>query len=470
MQMRVFLSDIDGKQAVCFDTGLDPRSFARTKMSQSLIETGYIVRPDGTNEVWRAIGVNEVDGGMRVWGSPFSGDRLDLLIDKLNEFSLQPGSLVSAQQTALQAVVYWVRAKMLLGDTPSAINPGAAFVLCEEGKGHPKGSVFFTPPNLTNRCLLVEGKGVDHFNCPDLTGMDAAAFSAGVMMYRILANAHPYPADKTVFQDMRDGVFLPLSLAAPSLDKKTADLIQAALLLPVEKKREAMNSSDIINNLLKILMTDNGIIPVSGLFKDLPAGKNEQLLKEKNRYLFKQNNSIKFKRFLTHNKHAIIGITGVLAFLVFILISTTNSINRRPTTFGMDADTVIMAYFNAFSSLDHMFMESCIQGADKSDINVAVNYYAIMKTRQAYDTRATIVPASVWKSTGGELPAPDVFGVTDLVIEQISGSAEDNMVIYRADYLLWSPEEYSITRSDVMTLKRDRNKNWRITEIIRTEK
>ncbi|MCL2271958.1 MAG: hypothetical protein FWC19_04020 [Treponema sp.] len=464
------MSDMDGKRASCFDTGLDPRSFARTKMSQSLIEIGYIVQPDGTHEVWRALGVNEVNGGMRVWGTPFPGERLDLLIDKLDEFTLQTGGLVSAQQTALQAVAFWIRAKMLIGDTPSAINPGAAFVVCEEGKEKPRSSVFFTPPNLTNRCLLVEGKGIDRFSCPDLTGMDAAAFSAGVMIYRILANDHPYSSDKTIFQDMRDGVFLPLSLAAPSLDKRIADLVQAALLLPVEKKRSAMSASDIINNLLKLLMTEDGIVPVSSLFVDLPAGKNEQMAKEKSRYLFRLSSSIKIKRFTARNKHAIIGVTSGLLFLIFILVSTTNSINRRATTFGMDADTVVMAYYNAFSSLDHMFMEACIQGADKSDINVAVNYYALLKTRQVYDSRATLVPAAVWKSTGGELPSPNVFGVTDLEIEHLSGREEDRMLIYRADYLLWSPEEYSITRSDVLTLKRDRSKNWRIVEIIRTER
>jgi len=138
----------------------------------------------------------------------------------------------------------------------------------------------------------------------------------------------------------------------------------------------------------------------------------------------------------------------------------------------MMPNNVITAYYDAFSSLDHVFMEACIQGADKSDINTAVNLYAINKTRQAYElsNRNKFIPARTWKELGGELPAPNVFGVTDLSIEYMAGSEEDNMIMYRTDYLLWSPEEYSISRSDIITLKRDKKKNWRIAEIIRTEK
>jgi hypothetical protein len=510
----IHISDVEGKKAVCFDTGLDPRAFARTKMSQSLIEKGYIVFPDGTHEVWKPSGVSEVNGSMRVWGPPFKGERLDLLVNEESSIGTRQTPRKSYQATALQAVVYWIRAKMLLGDDiHSSLNPGTAFIVCEDeqvsapeqGK-YPKGSVFFAPPNLSNRCLIVEkteseirqlvGSSakqltkrerfttsdvpvLDHFNCPDLTGMDAAAFCAGVMLYKIFTNVHPYPSDVTIFQDMREGVFLPPYLAAPGLNKKLCDLIQSALLLPVERRRTGESGTDIIVKLLKILMeTENlsaqtdGIVPVVSLFRVLPREENIRLESEKKRFYFAQNSSTRLRRFVVRNKHALIGTMLGLFFVLFIVVSTANSINRRPTTEGMAADTVIMAYYEAFSSLDHIFMEACINGASRTDINVAANFFAVNRTRQAYEqsTRSTIIPARVWRETGGELPAPNVFGVTDLTIEFLAGREEDNMLIYRANYLLWSPEEYSISRSDTLTLRRDRRKNWRITEIIRAER
>jgi hypothetical protein len=474
MRLRIQISEVEGKKAVCFDTGLDPRAFARTKMSQSLIESGYIVRPDGTHEVWRALGVNDVDGYMRVWGSPFTGKRLDLLIDELNNMYVPEEKKAALRQEALQAVVFWIRAKMLLGDTHSAFNPGAAFVICEEGKEYPKGSVFFAPPNLSNRCLLVEGKELDRFSCPDLTGMDAAAFSAGVMLYKILSDVHPYQSDKEIFQDMREGVFLPPNLAAPALDKKLCDLIQSALLLPVEKKRPAINATDIIGSFLKILMiSENEAVPFSSLLKKLSSEEIEQFEKEKKRFLSKQNYLVKTRRFALRNKQLLIGAIVMFFFVVFIVVTTTTSVKSRPTTAAMTPDTVITAYYDAFSSLDHMFMEACINGADKTDINAAANLYAIYKTRQAYELsgRLNIVPAKAWRDNGGELPSTSAFGVTDLILEYKAGGESENMIMYQADYSLWAPDvDFPRIRSDVMTLRRDRKKNWRITEILRTER
>jgi len=520
---NIHISDVNGNQSVCFDTRLDPRAFARTKMSQSLIEKGYIVFPDGSHEEWKASGVIEINGNMRVWGPLFKGERLDLLIED-NSILTRQATQKSYQTTALQAVVFWARAKMFLGDIHSSLNPGAALIVCDDnaenapaqGK-YPVGTVFFTPANLTNRCLIIEktenqkkteysGSAkrsagnrkkssyteneqdvpvLDHFCCPDLTGIEAAAFCAGAMLYKILTNVHPYPSDSTIFQDMREGIFLPPHLAAPGLNKNLCGIIQSALLLPVEKRRTGESGTEIIVKMLRVLMESenaqgkaeegksaqtNGIIPIASLFSTLPREEQTRTESEKKRYYFTQNTQTGIRRFVTRNKHALIGSAIGIFFVLFVVFSTANSVRHRPTTEGMAADTVIMAYYEAFSSLDHIFMEACINGASRADINVAANFFAVNKTRQAYEQSSrSIIPARIWKETGGTLPAPDVFGVTDLVIEFLAGREEDNMLIYRTRYLLWSPEEYSISRSDTLTLRRDRKKNWRITEIVRSE-
>jgi hypothetical protein len=470
---HIILSNVDGKTVIYFDTGLDPRAFARTKMSQSLIETGVVSYPDGSCETWRPTGVNETNGLMRVWGHLFDSQRLDLLLEKTT-LSIQTEEKRKAQQEALQAVSFWIRAKMLLGDTRSASNPGAAFVCGEDEiiPGQKRGAVFFAPEHLSNRCLFTEGAEIDRYNCPDLTEMEAAAFCAGLMLYIILAGVHPYPAE-TIYQDMREGIFPPPHIAIAGLNKKTSELILAALLLPVEKKRTEKSGSDILAGFLEILLDrENMVTDVSSFFNALTTEENTLFEKEKKQYLFRQNIIVKTRRFAAHNKYAIIGISAVVFFALFILISTTMSISQRPTTAGMASDAVIIAYYDAFSSLNHVFMEACISGADKTDINAAVSLYAINKTREAYEPSNTnvIVPARVWRENGGELPAPNVFGVTDLSIEYLAGDEEGSMMLYRVEYRLWSPSDnYSIRRSDVLTLKRDGRKNWRITEILRNE-
>jgi hypothetical protein len=465
---RIYISEAENSPIVNFNTGLDPRSFARTKMSQSLIEEGYVVHPGGSHKVWRSAGVNDSNGIMQVWGPLFNGKRLDTLIGEISSLT-QNG----ASQTALQAVVLWIRAKMFLGETHSALNPGAAFICFENEKTeHPKGSVFFAPEYLSNRCLFIEGSEMDRFNCPDLTGIEAAAFCAGVMLYMILAKAHPYPT-VDIYQDMREGVFLPIHLAAPNVDVNLANLIHSALMLPVTVKKTQISAVDILTNILKILVNkDSKIIAVSSLYQTLSTEKTIQYEKEKKWYLLKQNSYVKTKRFVLQNKIFIIAASLALFFVIFITFSMSKSFAQRPTTEGMPSESVVYAYFSAFSSLDHMFMEAILNGASKTDLNAAISYSAIVRQRQAYErsTLHSVIPAAVWMENGGELPAPNVFGVTNISLEQLAGNENDSMIIYRAEYFLWPLNEvFSLSRSDIITLRRDRRNNWRITEILRTE-
>ena len=465
MERNIHITNVDNSLAACFDTGLDPRSFARTKMSQCLIEQGIVVKPDGSHQKWKAAGVKEINGSMRVWGPMFSGKRLDIILEEIDSPALCNNETNILYQNALQAVVFWIRAKMLLGETRTALNPGASFI-------HPKGGVFFAPEHLSNRCLFIEGSKLDRYNCPDLIGMDTTAFCAGIMLYKIFSGAHPYPT-ADIYQDMREGIFMPVNLAAPDLGKKLSDLIHSALILPVANKKTTKSGTDILTEILEILMGKEGsITAVSDLLSATPAEKTTQIEKEKKRYIIKQNSFVKTRRFLVRNKYLVIGAGLGLLFALFAVISTARSIGQRPTTEGLSSIQVVEAYYKAFSSLDHLFMEACIQGADKADINVAATFMAIVKQREAYEiiTEPLLIPASEWRERGGELPSSRAFGVTDLNIIHLGGNEDAENMAYNAEYNLWSPtEDYVIIRSDRLVLKRDRRGNWRIIEIMRTE-
>jgi len=458
MELRVRVSNVDNSPAMCFDTGLDPRSFARTKMSQSLIEPGYIVNADGSHDVWKASGVNDTGGSMRVYGPEFQGKRLDLLLDEIPSPS-------TGNQEALKAVTAWIKAKMFLGETRSALNPGASFV-------SPDGGVFFAPEYLSNRCLYLEGILQDPYNCPDLLGMNASAFCAGLMLYKIFSGVRPFSGAE-IYQDMREGIFLPVNFAVPELNDNLAGLIRDALLLPLDKKRFSKKGGnlksgvDILTNLLDIL---SGKEP---LFAELPDEKIEQIEKEKRTFIFRQNFSVKTGRFVSANRFLLTGVAIGLLFAFFVIFSMANSAASRQTTAGMTSEKVVSVYYDAFSSLNHDLMEACVQGAGKQDIAAAVNLFAVYRQRQVYEmtSKIAVVQAKVWKAGGGELPAPDVFGVTDLTLKHMGGSESEGLMFYRADYNLWSPtEDYVRVRGDNLTLKLDKKKNWRIVEIDRDER
>jgi len=470
MQQHIFISEVESNPAICFNTGLDPRSFARTKMSQSLIEQGFIVNPNGTNKIWKSSGVYETNGVMQVWGQLFNGKRLDLLINEISSLTQN-----NASQTALQAVVLWIRAKMALGDTHSALNPGASFICFENGKqDYPKGTVFFGPEYLSNRCLFYEGAAYDINNCPDLLGIEASAFCAAVMLYKILTGSHPYPSAE-IFQDMREGIFLPVRLASPTLDEKLADLINSALLLPVAAKKPATSAIDIITEILKILInSENKITAISSLYHTLPLEKEKKFSKEKKQFLSRQKAIVKTRRFVMRNKIGIAAGFFTALFAGIVIFTMTANTYNRPTTAGMTSENVVHAYYGAFSALDHLYMESILHGnVKKDDLNAAIGYMAMLKAVQAYEFTpgSSVIPASVWKETGNDLPAPNVFGVTDFRLEHLAGSDDSNMVVYRVNYLLWPLNEgFSLNRTDTITLTLDRKRNWRITEILREER
>jgi hypothetical protein len=456
-QQRILIADTEGKSSLCFDTGMDPRSFARTKLSQCFTEPGFIVCPDSTVKTWNASNVLVLNGFMRVWGPLFEGERLDLLVSSQND-------------KALQAVIFWIRARLFLGDTQAILNPGAAFISM---KAESRGSVLITPENLSHRCLITEEEDneINPFLCPDLSGMDAAAFCAAAMLYRIFTGVHAFSDVKNIYQDMRDGLFIPPHFISYGMDEKLSKMIESALFLPVANKRTRENGTAILNNLLTYLTEKNrgDDVQVSSFIRPVSEEEKTLVTAKRNQITRKTNIIVKIKRFVIRNKIALYASTAAVLFIVFVAWNMVNA-RSKLTTKGLDSYSVITTYYEAFSTLDHTYMEACLSGADKSDVDVAANYYVIDKVRQAYDMRAgaSIISAQVWKNMGGELPASNVFGITDLKIDEISGYEEDNEMHYRARYLLWYPnEETNSDRTDDLTLIRNKG-IWRITEIKRT--
>jgi hypothetical protein len=303
---------------------------------------------------------------------------------------------------------------------------------------------------------------------PDLSGMNAAAFCAAAMLYRIFAGVPVYPSVKDFYQDMREGFFVPLHLAAPGIDEELASCIQTALLQPVKK---SANDSSLLEKMLKILMKMGADAPVSAFFRKINKDEEKHLIKERERFIKRKNRTVRIKRFVKRNKVILIIAGIILIFSVFVVSTTVVSRKDLPTTKGMDPRTMITSYYEAFSNLNHQFMEECLMGADNSDVYAAINYFVIYKIRQSHEINSpsSLITAEIWKGSGGTLPAPDVFGVVDLSLVNLEVDDNEAQTKYRADYTLWYPNEpLPVNRSDVLTVARNKKGNWQITKIDRT--
>ncbi|MDR0376167.1 MAG: hypothetical protein LBH70_00040 [Spirochaetaceae bacterium] len=467
MARGIFRLELDGKRRLGFDTGLNAQAFAQAKLAQFITQEGRIVLPDGKVNTWLPGGVIESEGTMVVWGPDFEGERFDLL--------LAPGR----EDLALEALRYWLAAFPLADE--AGLWPAGLFVALGEGP-YPAGTMFSPPERLRCRCIQAESPdlwldGGESLVFQDLKGKEAVSFTAGAMLYRIFAHAAggknppvtepapeaarggprrpvlgppvlersgalPFPSrdPEKLHQDMREGVFLPLGLAAPGLDRGIAELADRALAGLKGRQEPRPSPEDFV----KALGPPSGsAAPGRGpaaFFHELEAGEREKLREERERYTKKRNLTVGTRRFVIRNTAIITGIAAALAVVILFTSSMVASRRSLPTTAGLDSRQVLETYYGAFGALDHTLMEACvIKKAGKQDINMITSYFVTSRVRQAYEFSTVMIAAQDWFDAGAPPTSAQVLGVTDLNITWLAGDEEGEEQRYRAEYIIWIP-------------------------------
>jgi hypothetical protein len=485
--------EVDGRKALGFDTGLDSRAFAQTKLARLITEPGLIVRPGRAGqsavELWKPSGVCEAPASdnrqtMILWGPPVEGERFDVLLNN------------APQDKMFGAIAAWIRSILALKYNTEFEIPlwpcSAMFLQEDEGP-----AVFFAPSILALR----EVKTVDtQYVNPGLDGMNAAAFTAAAMLYRVCTGTSPFSADdqSLLHKDMRDGNFLPIRFAVPGLNAQFATLIQTALV-PITKDGTIANGSIAAGTaLLEEMLAFVEAQPVSAVPLVQPLSGADQLLleKEKKQYLKINTASIKTKRFVARNTALLAGCLAAIVVVAVGAYSCAQTRAHRPNTAGMNSVQVVESYYYAIGDLDHQTMEACVSGgAGKGDIRMVINFFVLDKTRQTYQPNASpiVISAHKWQEDGKEPINIPIFGPSDLRLEWLGGDEENGKIHYRVNYTFWVPVELdddmfseeglpskegitessaiendlslAYPRSDLVTLIRKKG-NWRISEII----
>ncbi|MDR3247448.1 MAG: hypothetical protein LBT39_01565 [Treponema sp.] len=492
MADRIIHLEVNGIRRLGFDTGLSAQAFAQAKIAQWITQEGCIVLPEGGTAAWQPGGVAEQDGSMVVWGPNVEGERLDQLLAE----AANPLGAADAPDRALEALRRWIAGRSL---EPQA-SPWPAGVLIAQDSPV-TGTVFFPPERLQNRSIPAEGEdawldGAESLINRDLTGEAAAVFTAGAMLYRIFAKALPFPNRNRdlLHQDIREGVFLPLELAAPGLDPDAADLVNRAIAgmkgtaggKPVGRRPTLKDLADLLGE------PGAGAKQLAAFFHTLSGEEQEKLQEERDRFKKRRNMAVGTRRFMIRNTTIITGIAAALVIAALVVNSMVAAARSRPTTAGMEPRQVIETYYKSIGTLDHPMMEACVlQKAGQSDIDMVIQFFVASKIRQSYEqTIATLIPAEEWFALGSPDTSAQVFGVTDLAIIQTAGDVSTGQVQYRAQFILWIPgeaayndegqsaieapgieTEYFIpprgyTFTDELTLVRSKE-NWRIIQLDR---
>ncbi|MDR2247373.1 MAG: hypothetical protein LBE17_12010 [Treponema sp.] len=427
-----------------FDTGLTAQAFAQVKLARFINRIGVIVYPDGKTSQWKPEGVIEHQAAgasektLVIYGPGFPGDRLDRLIEK-------------ADEGALEALRYWVRARAVLNGTAADSResfpcpwPAAAILAAAPG-AFPLGTILFPPDILPRRAVEVEGngawlKGAERWTHPDLAGEDADVFAAAAMFYHITCKEPPYPAEdlEKLHSDIREGVYTPPSLIVPGLDIGIATLISKALA-PVSAAAKRPSLEEFCG---QIGLPHSG--GPEGFARPVSEPERARIKAERDQFDRKKTARVNTRRFIRRNTTVIGGVIIAVTVLALVIGSIVRGRNALPTTNGMSPQEVIAAYYGSFGTLDHTLMEACVVGnAGKGDINTVTNIFVISKVREAYERKRPVIAAREWLDAGAAPTELTVTGVTDLRIEGEDEDERDGEVRYRTAYTLWLPASYT---------------------------
>jgi hypothetical protein len=512
LNKNIFSFELDGKQVLGFNTGLNPRSFAQAKMADCITQHGFVIYPDGAIESWQPGGVTEytpsanmpsvnanlqsegtTEGTMVIWGSDFPGEELTAI-----------ASAEGREDEALNAIRFWLKAAAVMGNkfgTSSFPGPSGAFIIttlvvagekASPKNRYPVGTVFFPPARLLKRTLDAAGDeallDAGRFFHPDLIGDEAVSFSAGVMLYRVFCAASPFKRDNQdeLRQDIREGVFIPPNLAKPGLSEELSGIISDAMrAIPKKNEIRSRPTPDQITAFLGPPFSGK----VSSWIKSLSDEELSKIRAEYTRYDKKSSSTVKARRFLIRYKVAVAVSLAALIVLLFIVRGMVRRQAELPTTKGMTPVEVAQTYYGSLNDLDQTTMEACVSGrTGRDDITMVMNFFVITRMRQGYEMRDSFFSAQRWIDAGKPVTYDTVFGITDLKISVIS-QGETNTSL-EADYILWvpgssstddfeagnsgeEPEEFlpvppeGIVTKDRLTFTFEKDQ-WRITAIDRT--
>jgi len=433
LKKSIFSFELNGKEVLGFDTGLNPRDFARTKMAQSIPQPGNIIYPDGKTDIWQSGGVVSLGSGtdetIVFWGPIFPGERLAELIKSGNK------------NEALDAFRFWLKARIVLEEKFAKEEKAAfkgssgALIIHKENDLFPFGTVFFPPADLFMCSITAEIEA--EWVHPDLEGAEEISFCAGAMLYRIFCGTDAFSGTHTeeIHQNIREAVFLPPNLAVPALDPEMSELISMSLGKKIKGKLAKRPTPNAIMEFIGASVSRQ----VSSWLRTLDTSEITKINTEKARYIKKNALTVKTRRFVTRNRIIITVSIAVLAFVVFFVHDLIKSRSGNITR-GMSPVEVAITYYNAFGELDHTLMENCVRGkAGREDIDMVMNFYVISRVRQAYEVYSnSFVSAQKWIDEGS--PATDriVFGITDLKTSGFLMNEEKASL--RAEYVLWMPD------------------------------
>lgn len=464
------------------NTSISADSFAKSRISERLHQTGYSAQKNGTMwhfSPWAFTGTQEetsTGAGVKTISSVLlegpapHGKTLKNYIDL--DFSKKLTEEEKATVSYVCALVCTVISAACEQEISLPRNGGGGIFIADDFS-----TVIFLPEELFGNAISCAGEpSLSEYHGmyvqPQLKGDAALHFMQSVIAYRALTGTFPFASTDTTKrkEDYLDHNYVPLKNAVWALDEKLVFFIDNALKRSpriIVRKKSVLHDGRSINERITESIKDteqaaqttkttktpsqsvhklhfplqelyrelglsaDGNIPPEGILSDVirkASISQEQFEKEAHKERLSFLRTLSIKRWVRHNSTALaIVLVAVFSLSAFMLIYAKGRASH-PTSKGLTAFETTEMFYSALNNLDILGAQGSSSGSSVNPILETISaVYVASKTRSAYTPLEKTVSPAEWMNTNYD-GKYNIFGLTQFTIFNTKGSlfAEGN--------------------------------------------
>ncbi len=429
------------KPQIALRTSVEPRGYIARQVT-ALARRGGAILHEGDREPWSIDRVLPVEGEFYLAGPAVTGETLEELLPDRAGRSI-PVWLTAFLRTAIAAQNH--PDLLLCNVRTSLVTEDNGILLLDADLAREINRSI--PADHRNRIYVP-------YNDARLSGEAAAAFQAAAIIYHGLSGTAPTTPDEN-----RTSMTAPVQTLRPNVHTAVARELDHML---------AGETTDTVGALKRIdgLLQENHGCWVDSIDPEEESRRREAALQ----YHARSRQDRERRSFWRRNRTRFLVIAAILIAVGSIPVSMIRSRLEPPRTAGLPPLEVAEGFYQAWTAMDHMYMEDAVsRGVAREVIREVTNIYVIDRVQTAHAFHSRITTPERWLAEGRPLETLP-YGLSNLRIDVLR--QEEDRVVLEAEFTIWRPdsggeEAFIIVQTDTrerLTLEPTRH-GWEITKI-----
>lgn len=215
-------------------------------------------------------------------------------------------------------------------------------------------------------------------------------------------------------------------------------------------------------------------IESNGLVEDISQTEAERRIQEGNESFEKTERGLARRVFVRTRGRTIALIIAGIALVGIIPFQIVRARLAPPVTAGMRPGEIVSTFYDAWGSLDHVFMDDALaKGIGRGIVREVTNVYVVDRVRFAHEMGSELMPVEDWIAAD----APEDSTPYGPLIHEVTTLRQDeNEAVFVVEYDLWRPTTQDsstetgetlltvVRRREQLTLTPDRS-GWQISDL-----